>query len=214
MNRSHTIDPENLDLNLIQEVAARIKKGQIIVLPTDTAYGLTGNPSEAIVVQRILDVKQRTDKLGMPLLAASLVQVRKLVRLPPLAERIAMQFWPGALTIIAPSHHEYPAGILGPQNSLAVRVPNHPVTLAIIQATGYPIIGTSANTSNKPSPRTAEAAAAYLGGLVDFILDAGPTQHSKDSTIINCTVDPPQLVREGVVTRGNLAHFLKARKDK
>ncbi len=214
MNRRHTIDPENLDLNLIQEAAARIKEGQIIVLPTDTAYGLTGNPSDASVVHRILEVKQRTAKSGMPLLAASLVQAQKLVSLPPLAERIAKKFWPGALTLIASSHHEYPVGILGPQNSLAVRVPNHPVTLAIIQATGYPIIGTSANISNKPSPRTAEAAAFQLGGLVDFILDAGPTQYSKDSTIINCTVDPPQIIRSGVVARAKLAPFLKVKKDK
>lgn len=213
MTSRQTIDPENLDFSLIQEVAARIREGQILVLPTDTAYGLTGNPSDASVVQRILKVKQRREKLGMPLLADSLSQAHELVTLPPLAEEIAAHFWPGAVTIIAPAHQEYPLGILGPKNSLAVRVPNHPVALAIIRATGYPIIGTSANVSNTPSPRSAEAAAADLEGLVDFILDAGPTQHSMDSTIINFTVEPPQIIREGAIARAKLALFMKMRKN-
>jgi L-threonylcarbamoyladenylate synthase len=209
MTSRQTIDPLNPDLDLIRDVATRIQQGQILVLPTDTAYGLSGNPSDASVVQRILKVKQRTKKLGMPLLAANLAQAQKLVTLPMIAMKIAAQFWPGAVTIVAPARHEYPPGILGPQNSLAVRVPNHPVTLAVIQATGYPIIGTSANISDSPSPRSAQVAATYLEGLVDFILDAGPTQHSMDSTIINFTIVPPQIIREGVVGREKLAPLLQ-----
>ncbi len=212
MTRRQTIDPKNPNLHIIQEVASCIKEGLIVVLPTDTAYGLTGNPSDAKVVHRILTVKQRTKKLGMPLLAANLAQVHNLVTLSTMAEAFTAQCWPGAVTIIAPAKQVFPPGILGPQNSLAVRVPNHPVTLDVIRATGYPIIGTSANISNLSSPRTADAAEIQLGDMVDYILDAGPTHHSVDSTIVNFSVDPPEIIREGAVSRKTVEFWLKTRK--
>lgn len=211
MARRQLIDPEYPDFHVIQEVANLIQKGQVVVIPTDTAYGLTGDPSNARVVERILTVKQRTKKAGMPLLAANLAQVKKLVTLSSLAERIADHFWPGAITIIAPTEQVFPPGIVGPQQSLAVRIPNHAVALALIQVTGYPIIGTSANISKAPSPRTAEMAATQLGDQVDYILDAGPTQHPADSTIVSFTKDPPKIIREGAVTRSEIEFWLQGR---
>jgi len=209
MTRRQTIDPQNPDFHVIQEVAACINEGQIVVLPTDTAYGLTGNPSDAKVVQRILSVKGRAEKLGMPLLAANLPQVQKLVTLSPRAKAFAAHCWPGAVTIIAPSCQVFPPGIIGPDDSLAVRVPNHPVTLEVIRVTGYPIIGTSANRSNHASPRSADAAASQLADFVDFILDGGPTYHSADSTIVNFMVDPPEIIREGAVARSDVECWLQ-----
>ncbi len=209
MTRRQTIDAKNLDFQVIQEVAASIKKGQLVVLPTDTAYGLTGNPFDEKVVHRILTVKQRTKKLGMPLLAANLAQIQNLVILSPLVKAFIAQYWPGAVTIIVPACHEFPSGIVGPDESLAVRIPNHPVTLEVIHAIGHPIIGTSANKSNTPSPRSADAAAAQLGDQVDYILDAGPTHHSADSTIVNFIIDPPQIIREGAIAQSDIEDWLK-----
>ncbi|MHA2426612.1 MAG: L-threonylcarbamoyladenylate synthase [Candidatus Hermodarchaeia archaeon] len=209
MMRQHRIDPENPDVHVIQEVATLIREGKVVIVPTDTAYGLTGNPSDAQVVQRILTIKHRVAKLGMPLLAANHTQIQDLVTLPPQAEALTAEYWPGALTIIAPACREFPAGILGPQTSLAVRIPAHPVTLAVIRATGTAIIGTSANKPDHPSPRTANAAAAQLGEQVDYILDAGPTHHTADSTIINFTTHPPEIVREGAIPRSVLERLLK-----
>ncbi len=199
MVRRYSINAKNLNLDLIHEAAQRIRMGGIIILPTDTAYGLTGNPTDPIAVQRIISVKKRTSKPGMPLLVKNLAQAHTLVKLSKTAQDLATQFWPGALTLIAPSLHSFPPGILGPQNSLAIRVPDHPVTLAVIQATGFAIIGTSANTSDTPSPRTADAAEANIGQHVDFILDAGSTQHTADSTIVDCTRSPPEIIREGAI---------------
>jgi L-threonylcarbamoyladenylate synthase len=209
MARRQTIDPENPDYHIIQEVATRINRGQVVVIPTDTAYGLTGNPSDATVVQRILRVKQRTTKAGMPLLAANLTQVKQLVTLSPLAEAVANQFWPGAVTIIVPTRHLFPLGVVGPNQSLAIRIPNHAVALALIRLTGYPIIGTSANKSRTPSPRSAEMVATQLGDQVDYILDAGPTQHLADSTIVTFTRDPPEIIREGAIPRSDIEFWLK-----
>ncbi|MFW9935117.1 MAG: L-threonylcarbamoyladenylate synthase [Candidatus Thorarchaeota archaeon] len=209
MTRRQVINPENPDIRIIGEVAALIKTGHIVVLPTDTAYGLTGDPSNAEVVHRILAVKEREKKLGMPLLAANLQQVRDLVILSPLAEAVATQVWPGAVTLVVSARQRFPQGILGPENSLAVRIPNHPVPLKVIQTTGFPIIGTSANKSNTTSPRTADAAATQLTNLVDYILDGGPTQYSADSTIVNLTRDPPEIIREGAVSRVEINRILK-----
>ena len=208
MPRRQPIDPENMDFQVIGEVAALIQQGGLVILPTDTAYGLTGNPSSASVVQRVIQVKQRAEGLGMPLLAANLAQIRGLVTLSPAVEAFVTKIWPGAVTIIAPACQEFPPGIKGPDNTLAVRIPNHPVTLEVIQATGYPIIGTSANKSEGLSPRTAENAATQIGDEVDYILDAGPTYQSADSTIVNFTVDPPKIIREGVLTGSEIARIL------
>ena len=214
MTRRQRVNPEKPDLQVIQEVASCIKEGKLVVLPTDTAYGLTGNPLDEGVVKRILTVKQRDAKSGMPLLAADLVQVQALAILPPLAEAFTSQFWPGAVTIITTARQEFPIGVMGPNNSLAVRIPNHRITLEVIHATGYPIIGTSANKSNTASPRTAEAAATQIGDQVDYILDAGPTFHTADSTIVNFTVDPPNLLREGAVPKTDIENWLKTIRKK
>jgi L-threonylcarbamoyladenylate synthase len=206
--RHHRIDAENPDVHVIQEVATLIRKGKVVIIPTDTAYGVTGNAYDAQVVQRILTIKNREAKFGMPLLAANRTQIQDLVTLSPQAEALAAEYWPGALTIIAPACRELPTGIMGPQMSLAVRIPSHPVTLAVIRATGTAIIGTSANKSDHPSPRTAEEAAIQLGDQVDFILDAGPTHHTADSTIINFTAEPPEIIREGAIPRSALKRWL------
>ncbi|MFW9830682.1 MAG: L-threonylcarbamoyladenylate synthase, partial [Candidatus Thorarchaeota archaeon] len=178
--------------------------------PTDTAYGLTGHPKDATVVKRILTIKGRTEKLGLPLLADRFVQAQMYGTFSHAAEVFIRQFWPGAVTLIVPSRQSFPPGILGPWNSLAIRIPQHNVALAIIQAIGYPIIGTSANKSNAPSPRTADEAENQIGASVDIVVDAGPTQHSADSTIIDFTQTPPAILREGAIPRSVLEPWLQS----
>ncbi len=202
------VDPLKPDPQTILEVAHLIQEGGLVILPTDTAYGLSGNPTDAGVVTRIMKAKQRTEKLGMPLLAENLSQAQSVGTITSTAAALATQFWPGALTLIVPARKEFPVGIRGPDNSIALRVPNHLVTLAIIHATGYPIIGTSANKLNEPSPRSANAAETQVGALVDLILDAGPTHHEADSTIVNCLLDPPEIIREGVLKAKTLSPWL------
>jgi L-threonylcarbamoyladenylate synthase len=214
MTRRYTVDPQNPDPAIIADVVTLIQGGRLVIVPTDTAYGLAGDPSNPEVVQRVLNTKHREGKPGMPLLVASLSEARRLGTLSPLAETLATQFWPGALTLIVPTQHSYPDGIIGPNNSLALRVPNHPVPLRIIEALHAPIIGTSANKSDGPSPRTAAQAEAQIGAAVDCILDAGPTPLKHDSTVLNCTHSPPQIVREGALSRTTLRPWLHSKKLK
>ena len=199
MTRRQTVNPSNPDQRVIREVATLIQQGGLVVLPTDTAYGLAGDPHNPAVVNRVLSVKQRRGKPGMPLLVASLAQARLWGRFSALAETLATRFWPGALTLVVPARQSFPAGILGPEGSVALRVPNHPVILAVLQFLQAPVIGTSANKSRGRSPRTAEAAYAQLGEAIDYLLDAGPTPLTRDSTIVNCTITPAEILRRGAL---------------
>lgn len=208
MVRRLNVDPVKPDPKVIGEAAAVIQKGGLIILPTDTAYGLAGNPRDKKVVERILAVKDRSRKPGMPVLAARLSDVHEICILSEVAKALATAFWPGGLTLILSAQRAFPEGVMGPNNTLAVRIPNHLIALQVIRETGYIVTGTSANRSNEPSPRTAENAIAQVGEEVDLVLDAGSTYHSADSTIMDCTIDPPQLIRLGVVERTRLRPWL------
>jgi len=208
MVRQLHVDPLKPDARVIGEAAAVIRQGGLIVIPTDTAYGLAGNPLDKSVVNRILDIKERKEKQGMPILAASISDVYEICNLSEVAKTLATAFWPGGLTLILKALRNFPKGVIGPNNTLAVRVPNHPIALQVIRESGTFVTGTSANRLNEPSPRTAENAIAQVGEEVDLVLDAGSTYHSKDSTIVDCTIDPPQLIRVGVVDNERLRPWL------
>jgi L-threonylcarbamoyladenylate synthase len=211
MARRLVIDADSPDPKGVAEAAAVIRRGGLVILPTDTAYGLAGDPKDPAVVERILAIKGRQQKAGMPVLAANVNQVRQIVTLSQDAEQLARRFWPGALTLILPARRDFPKGVLGPGNTLAVRMPNHLVALHIIRYVGFPVTGTSANRSGAPSPRTVEEATSQLGPEVDLVLDAGVTQHTADSTIVDCTVHPLRVVRAGAIPEVALQPWLALR---
>jgi tRNA threonylcarbamoyl adenosine modification protein (Sua5/YciO/YrdC/YwlC family) len=202
------VDEENPDPEIIRKAVNVIRCGGIVILPTDTAYGLAGNPADPITVNRIMEIKERRGKAGMPVLAADVSQVLGTAELEGVAYDLAMQFWPGALTLILPTRRNLPEGVQGPGGTLAVRVPNHPVALQIIYDVGSVVTGTSANRSGEPSPHTAKAAYSQVGEQVDLVLDAGRTHHRSASTIIDCTVEPFKLVRRGAVSEEALRSWL------
>jgi len=208
MARRLVVDADKPDPQVVEEAAEVIRRGGLVVIPTDTAYGLAGNPMDTVVVRRILEVKERKGKPGMPVLAADVSQVEDVAVLSGVARSLAESFWPGGLTLIIPARRPFPEGVQGPGGTLAVRVPSHMVARMIISRVGFPVTGTSANRSGGPSPRTAEEAIAQIGEYVDLVLDSGPTSHTADSTILDCTVDPPRAVRWGAVGREELSRWL------
>lgn len=211
MARRLVLNPDSPDPKGVAEAAAVIRRGGLVILPTDTAYGLAADPKDPAAVERILTIKERKQKAGMPVLAANLNQARQIADLSQVAENLGQRFWPGALTLILPTRRSFPEGILGPGNTLAVRVPNHLVALHVIRYVGFAVTGTSANRSGAPSPRTAEEANSQLGSEVDLVLDGGSTRHKADSTIVDCTVHPLQVVRAGAVSKTALRPWLELR---
>jgi L-threonylcarbamoyladenylate synthase len=199
-----TVNPQSPDPAIIRRAAEIIQGGGIVILPTDTAYGLAGSPADPSVVNRIMIIKERRGKAGMPVLAADISQVRAIAGLEGLAYDLAMKFWPGGLTLILPARRKFPEGVQGPRDTIALRVPDHPVTLKIISDVGFAVTGTSANRSGEPSPHTAAAAYSQIGEQIDLVIDAGPTYHCSTSTIVDCTVEPPRIVRQGAVPEEKL----------
>ena len=188
----------------IETAAQLLRQGEVIVFPTDTLYGVGVDAFNAAAIERLYQVKERTLDKGIPVLlgdVADLVQVA--VGVPPLAQQLAARYWPGPLTLIVPRHPNLPANI-SPGNTVAVRVPNHPVAQALIRAAGGAVATSSANRSGEPGAQTAEAALAALTGRVAAVLDGGPVQHGISSTILDCTVDPPRLLRQGPIPAGAL----------
>jgi len=186
-----------------------IERGGLIIYPTDTVYGLGADPFNVRAVERIFQVKRRPKK-PLPILASSISNVLRICELDETAIKLVRNFWPGALTIVVKRKEGVlPSIVTAGMDSVGVRIPNHEVALKIIDACGGLLIGTSANISGHKPPRTAEEAIDELGDLVDLVIDSGPAPLGKPSTVINLTVSPPVIEREGVINAEDILKVLR-----
>lgn len=207
------IDPLQPEKKLIDEAAAVLREGGTVAFPTETVYGLGANALDPAAVRGIFAAKGRPS--DNPLIAhlASRKTLEELVGEvpPPVEERLNLlidRFWPGPLTLILPRKPVVPDVVTGGLETVAVRMPDHPVALALIAAAGVPVAAPSANTSGRPSPTTADHVAADLDGKVDMIIDGGPTGVGVESTVLDLTTQVPTLLRPGGVTYEELKALL------
>jgi L-threonylcarbamoyladenylate synthase len=183
-----------------------LKKGGIVAYPTDTVYGLGADPLNEKAVSRIYEVKSRPHNLPLPLLLADKSDLLKVALIvPEVAWRLVEQFWPGGLTLVVKKNVWVPDSITAGGNTVAVRVPDHPVTIALIRGLGNPVVGTSANISGEPSPVTAEEVNRQLGNKVDLIVDGGKCPGGIESTVVDVSGSSPTILREGAVSREDIA---------
>jgi L-threonylcarbamoyladenylate synthase len=183
---------------LLRRAADVILAGGLVAFPTETVYGLGANGLDASAVRKVFAAKERpaTDPLILHL--ASVQQLDSVAAdVPPVAYQLAEKFWPGPLTLILRKQPHVPDEATAGLDTVAVRMPAHPVTLKFIELAGVPICGPSANRFSRPSPTLAEHVLNDLDGRVDMILDAGATQIGLESTIINLTGVQPVVVRPG-----------------
>ena len=175
-----------------------VQAGKLIVFPTDTLYGLACAPTNSAALRDIYAAKSRSTLKALPVLIGTLEQLDQLVEnIPPQAQRLMERFWPGALTLVLPKQAHLPSE-LTPYPGLAVRMPNHPFALELLQALG-PLAVTSANLSDQTNPQTAQEVFAQLAGRVDLILDGGKLKIGQASTIVDCTGAEPTLLRAGPI---------------
>jgi L-threonylcarbamoyladenylate synthase len=175
-----------------------VQAGKLIVFPTDTLYGLACDPTNPAALRDIYAAKSRSTLKALPVLIGALEQLDQLVEnIPPQAQRLMERFWPGALTLVLPKQAHLPSE-LTPYPGLAVRMPNHPFALELLQALG-PLAVTSANLSDQTNPQTAQEVFAQLAGRVDLILDGGKLKIGQASTIVDCTGAEPVLLRAGPI---------------
>lgn len=175
-----------------------IRSGGLIAFPTDTLYGLGCDPHLPSALQKIYAAKGRSASKAIPVLISHPYQLAELVsELPQKTPRLMKHWWPGALTLVMPKNKELPPD-LTPYPGLAVRMPDHPVALALLDQTG-PLAVTSANLSDRENPRDAQGVLDQLDGLVDLVLDGGTLLGGQASTIVDCLGSEPKLLREGPI---------------
>lgn len=193
----------------IAQAAAALRRGELVAFPTETVYGLGANALDATAVARIFAAKQRpaADPLIVHLSTpAQLAQVA--AEIPPLAHTLAAAFWPGPLTLVLRRQAIIPANVSAGRDTVAVRLPAHPVALALCAAAGVPIAAPSANMFTRPSPTQAAHVLEDLNGRIDMLLDGGPAPIGVESTVLDLTRDPPELLRPGGVPIEELRRFL------
>lgn len=176
-----------------------LQSGGVIAFPTDTVYGLAADAFNPRAVARIYEIKNRPKHLQLPLLFAQVERLTILANpIPEIAWFLARRFWPGGLTLVLRRADLVPAH-LAHEPTIAVRVPDHPVPLALIQRLGNPIVGTSANISGRAAALTAEQVRQQLEGRIDFIIDGGRCPGGKESTVVDVGSQPPTILRQGII---------------
>lgn len=192
--------PES-DPAAIQEAAAILRRGGLVGIPTETVYGLGADALNEEAVVRIFLAKGRPQDNPLIIHVPDASWLEQYCRdVPPEAYRLAERFWPGPLTMILPRRDIVPLQTTGGLETVGVRCPDHPVTLAIIRAAGVPIAAPSANLSGRPSPTTAQHVKADLDGRIDMVLDGGPCRVGLESTVLSLC-GTPTILRPGGVTR-------------
>ena len=189
--------PSDSELN---EAARLIRAGRLVAFPTETVYGLGANALDPAAVARIFEVKGRPATSPLIVHVASADAAREITTSwPPIAQRLAAEFWPGPLTLVLPKHSSIPSNVTAALETVGVRVPAHPVALALLERASLPIAAPSANRFMQLSPTTAEHVRQGLGASVDLILDGGPTNVGIESTVVSLTGPEPQVLRPGMI---------------
>ena len=186
----------------IEKGISILKQGGLVAYPTDTVYGLGAWSNLSRAIERIYEIKERPRNMPLPLLLADISQISEFAQqVPPSAWLLINKYLPGALTLVLTKSSTVPDTVTGSGSTVALRVPAHPVPVAIIKGLGAPIVGTSANLSGRPSPLTAEEVYAQLGDSVDLIIDGGKCPGGKESTVVDVTGEKVVVLREGAISR-------------
>ncbi|MEU2833515.1 L-threonylcarbamoyladenylate synthase [Streptomyces lavendulae] len=193
----------------IETAAGVLRGGGLVALPTETVYGLGANAEDAAAISRIFQVKGRPPSHPLIVHIGGAEQLDAWVQdVPDSARLLADHFWPGPLTLVLRRGRRVPLEATGGLETVAVRVPDHPVALALLSAFGGGVTAPSANRFGSVSPTTADHVRAELGDAVDFVLDGGPCRVGVESTIVDATGDTPAILRPGGVTREDLEAVL------
>ncbi|NLG89129.1 MAG: threonylcarbamoyl-AMP synthase [Clostridiaceae bacterium] len=185
----------------LDEAADALKNGRLVAFPTETVYGLGANALDENAVREIFTAKGRPSDNPLIVHIADISTLKLLVmKIKPEAEKLMHAFWPGPLTLVFEKSPNVPKVTTGGLDTVAVRMPDHPVALELIKKAGVPVAAPSANRSGKPSPTLAEHVLEDMDGRIPYIIDAGPCRVGVESTVLDLTEDTPVILRPGGVT--------------
>ena len=196
-------------LDQVGRAVGVLRNGGVIAMSTDTLYALTAAADGASAVRRVFQIKGRQEGRPLPLFVGSLEMAARIGELNDTASRLASRFWPGQLTIVVPKRQDYESEALAGSLTVGLRLPDHEIARAVIEALDAPVTGTSANLSGGPDPVTAEEVRSQLGDLIDLILDGGPCEHGVGSTIVGCSGEEPVILRQGAISRDDIFAALR-----
>lgn len=204
------IDPGNIDADVMDRGGKLIAEGELVAFPTETVYGLGGDALDPDASRKIYAAKGRPSDNPLIVHIAEFDDMKRVAReVPEQARKLADAFWPGPLTMIVWKSDAVPEATTGGMQTVAVRMPNHPVALELIRRSGCLIAAPSANTSGRPSPTEAQHVAEDLSGKIAMILDGGPVGIGIESTIIDLTEEKPMILRPGYITPEMLSEVLQ-----
>lgn len=194
---THTVE---LFQSAVQRAVASLRAGEVVALPTETVYGLAGNALDPRAVARIFEIKGRPAHNPIIVHVASLDMARRCAsKWPALADKVATAFWPGPLTMVLPRSAEIPDAVTAHGPTVGLRWPSHPFIQAVIREGGFPLAAPSANPSGHVSPTNAAHVRKMLGDKISLIVDGGQSQVGIESTVVDLSVEPPRLLRPGMI---------------
>jgi L-threonylcarbamoyladenylate synthase len=195
------LTPDRPEPDVIATAAACLRRGGLVAFPTETVYGLGVAAMDAAAVRRLFVAKGRPADDPLIVHVADTGGLAPLVsERPPIVDALAARFWPGPLTLVLRRSTLVPDDVTAGLDTVAVRVPAHPVARALLAAAGIPVAAPSANLFSRPSPTQAAHVLEDLDGRIDMVLDGGPTQVGVESTVLDLSGDRPQVLRPGAVT--------------
>ena len=200
------------ELSASQIAAAAVQalsEGKLVALPTDTVYGIAVNASCQSAVCRLFEIKQRAADNPLPVLIADFEQANTAARqIPPVAQHLAEYFWPGPLTLVVHKSPHISDLVTAQQPTVGLRVPDHELTRAILRQADFTVAVTSANLSGQAEAVSSRQVLTTFGGLLDLLIDDGPCPGGIPSTVLDLTVSPPQILRDGPITRHQLEQII------
>lgn len=209
MTKIYTIDEKNIKTEYIKEAGELLLSGELVAFPTETVYGLGGNALDAEASGKIYNAKGRPSDNPLIIHVADWESLEKItVGVPESAKRLADVYWPGPLTMIFTKSEAVPYATTGGLDSVAVRMPDHPIALELIRQGGGYVAAPSANASGRPSPTEAKHVAEDLSGRIAMILDGGNVGIGLESTIVDFTEEIPTILRPGAITKEMLSKVL------
>ncbi len=199
------INSQRPEIETIKEAAAIIRRGGVIAFPTRCLYGLGADAFNPDAVERVIQIKQRPDDKPILVLIDTRNRLKSLVtHIPPAADAIMEAFWPGRVTLVFEARDMLAVQLTAQTGKIGVRLPGHPAASALVKHVKGPVTGTSANLSGRAGCHRAQDLEPQIAGQLDLILDAGTLMGGVGSTVVDVTVDPPRVLRDGQVSANDI----------
>lgn len=205
------IDASTNQGQVIQIAKAVLVRGGVVACPTESFYGLAVDAYNEAAIRKLFSLKRRDPGRPVLILIPSTESLRDCVtHIPPVAVPLIHEFWPGGLTLIFDASKSISPLLTGGTKTIGIRLSSHPVATVLAQSIQGPVTGTSANISGAPPCRRAEEVKAHFGEMIDLIIDSGETSGGIGSTVLDVTINPPKILRDGMIPRQALERVIRA----